>query len=512
MPGSLKLTVPFALPGWGKLDAVNRQYILDLVASMGSLVYIGEDPPANPNEGAMWWRTVDGDMYIYYVDATSSQWVAATATAGSPPIAPSPPPEPVSGISRASSLTIQPSAFAPIDFPPNPNIGDIFESPSGVKYQWDGVVWVKLAGISGLVPIDNNPPANPQSGQLWWRDEDGELFIYYFDGTTGQWVSAAGNTASGGGSSLPITGGTLTGDLVITNFQAPGSNISLQNINGNAKISLSAADNSPADIMFSRQGAINPDWILSSSANNFRIHRTITANTPFEITNSDDIIMNRAYTKIADPLDPNELTSKAYVDAAVTGGANYIGLINAVNGMWTGLNGNINPLPDANITNRMYVICTVPGTLNLPTNAPGATQIIMRIGDQLFSNGQAWVLIPVGADPPNMSILFSNRGPYSTNVDDITQPGSYFLMGGATGTPNNSGDFAFLNHFSAFNLPGCFVQEYYQYDTLTFELISIWRRTYGNNFWNPWQEGITEDAPRDGRDYVRRNGQWVPLP
>ncbi len=58
----------------------------------------------------------------------------------------------------------------------------------------------------GDVIIDVVPPASPRYGTLWWDSEEGNLYIYYFDGTNPQWVEASsgngygsGNTAAGGG-------------------------------------------------------------------------------------------------------------------------------------------------------------------------------------------------------------------------------------------------------------------------------------------------------------------------
>ena len=38
-------------------------------------VSIGAEPPEDPIEGNLWWNSVDGRMYIYYIDDDSAQWV-----------------------------------------------------------------------------------------------------------------------------------------------------------------------------------------------------------------------------------------------------------------------------------------------------------------------------------------------------------------------------------------------------------------------------------------------------
>lgn len=38
---------------------------------------VGVNPPANPAQGDLWWETAKGQLYIWYDDGTSSQWVVA---------------------------------------------------------------------------------------------------------------------------------------------------------------------------------------------------------------------------------------------------------------------------------------------------------------------------------------------------------------------------------------------------------------------------------------------------
>jgi hypothetical protein len=77
-----------------------------------------------------------------------------------------------------------------LDFPTNPSVGDIFD---GI-WQWDGTKWVPAPGSGVVIPppaiIDNVPPPNPETGDLWWDDVGGQLYVYYNDGTTTQWVQA----------------------------------------------------------------------------------------------------------------------------------------------------------------------------------------------------------------------------------------------------------------------------------------------------------------------------------
>ena len=58
------------------LGAATKQYVdnIDIPAAPE----ISGNPPADPENGQLWWNSSDGRLYIYYTDADSSQWVPAT--------------------------------------------------------------------------------------------------------------------------------------------------------------------------------------------------------------------------------------------------------------------------------------------------------------------------------------------------------------------------------------------------------------------------------------------------
>ena len=78
-----------------------------------------------------------------------------------------------------------------LNFPANPVTNDTYISPDGKTYSFDGVKWVyKPEGVGTNVIISLLPPDSANDGQLWWNSESGQLFVYYTDGTSNQWVSA----------------------------------------------------------------------------------------------------------------------------------------------------------------------------------------------------------------------------------------------------------------------------------------------------------------------------------
>ena len=79
--------------------------------------------------------------------------------------------------------------------PSSPSNGDLwFKSDVGELYLWytDGSSnqWVEASGGSNTVITSDTAPSSPQDGDLWWNSDTGELKVYYNDGNSSQWVDA----------------------------------------------------------------------------------------------------------------------------------------------------------------------------------------------------------------------------------------------------------------------------------------------------------------------------------
>jgi hypothetical protein len=104
-------------------------------------------------------------------------------------------------------------------------------SNSGHIWIWNGFAWDLLAdGATGgggtSLEVSDTAPTDPDSGSLWFNSLDGNLYVYYQDNDSGQWIQPAsspyGSGSSGGGA-------TFTGGLVpsVTTF---ASSVQFQNI------------------------------------------------------------------------------------------------------------------------------------------------------------------------------------------------------------------------------------------------------------------------------------------
>lgn len=54
-----------------------------------------------------------------------------------------------------------------------------------------GTITIASAGGGGggaSVTVSDTAPGSPSAGDLWWNSDDGTLYVYYFDGSSSQWV------------------------------------------------------------------------------------------------------------------------------------------------------------------------------------------------------------------------------------------------------------------------------------------------------------------------------------
>jgi len=159
-----------------------------------------------------------------------------------------------SGTGGGANVTISDTA------PSNPSTGDLWwASDEGQLKIWydDGVgspsaQWVDTGGVGGgtssggsgaNVSISDTAPSNPTTGDLWWKSDEGQLKIYYDDGSgnpSTQWVDTGGvgGGSAGGGGGISLT------DLSIGNELSPNDNggISYDDTTGEFKFQPAADD------------------------------------------------------------------------------------------------------------------------------------------------------------------------------------------------------------------------------------------------------------------------------
>src|SRR5262245_48525976 len=115
------------------------------------------------------------------------------------------------------------------------------------------------------------PPATPQVGQLWWRsDPDGNLFIYYDDGNSKQFVPAVPSSVG----PWSVSGSTVTPTDATKSVAIPGAAAASYLIGGatTAKVRHRLWANGTAEWSYNRtdadtqDDASKPSWTLGIGA------------------------------------------------------------------------------------------------------------------------------------------------------------------------------------------------------------------------------------------------------
>jgi hypothetical protein len=158
-------------------------------------------------------------------------------------------------------------------------------------------------GGGTAVTVSDTPPASPTSGQQWWDSVGGQLYLWYVDPNSSQWVVA--NSGGGGGLTqsqadvryLQLTGGALSGGLTLPGDPASALQASTKQYVDNTNASLlryrgtwQVAANTPS---ISGGGTLNSDNYFAVTANP-AVPETVPAGVPgiagATVANGDRII------------------------------------------------------------------------------------------------------------------------------------------------------------------------------------------------------------------------------
>jgi hypothetical protein len=57
------------------LEAATKNYVDNHIAAIPPPIVAGDAPPATPFSGQLWWNSLVGQLFVWYSDPNSSQWV-----------------------------------------------------------------------------------------------------------------------------------------------------------------------------------------------------------------------------------------------------------------------------------------------------------------------------------------------------------------------------------------------------------------------------------------------------
>ena len=139
-------TASTSVLGGVKIDGTTIKIDGGGVISSAGLVAVATTPPVSPQNGSLWYDLMGGQLYAYVNDGSSSQWVIAVNSGG--------------GSGGAS-------------------------------------IWV-----------GDTPPVGPLAGALWFDSVGGQLYVWFNDGSSNQWVPTTNQFGGGYQSSTGVTDGS----------------------------------------------------------------------------------------------------------------------------------------------------------------------------------------------------------------------------------------------------------------------------------------------------------------
>ena len=172
-----------------------------LVESGGASVSISDTPPVAEKPGDLWYNSATGFIFVWVDDGTSTQWVITNPVVpvAGPPGADStvPGPEGPQGPQGEASTV------------PGPQGPEGPQGPQGIEGP---------EGPGSRVNTQDDPPAGPADGDLWWESDSGRLHIMYPDPDGNRyWVQAAASVADVDNTQLvKKAGDQMTGPLILS--------------------------------------------------------------------------------------------------------------------------------------------------------------------------------------------------------------------------------------------------------------------------------------------------------
>ena len=169
-----KLTISVPSSGDCGCETINPVPALLSELSLGGSGYAntairlfwGSVPPANPNALDQWYDTTNLTTYEWITDGVTYFW----------------------------SLIASPFT---VPVPEAPNDGQLYGRKNST---W---VPIDISSIPSTVTISLTPPVSPIVGSLWFDSSSAQVYVYYDDGNSRQWVPIVNQVGAGGGGGGP---------------------------------------------------------------------------------------------------------------------------------------------------------------------------------------------------------------------------------------------------------------------------------------------------------------------
>lgn len=123
------------------------------------------------------------------------------------------------------------------NFPNSPSNGAT-HTFGGTTYTYNSTKGVWKASAEAIA-VGDNPPSNPEAGDLWFDSSVAKTYIYYNDGSSSQWVQLNPSGGSDGADGTDATGG---GELPVIYTEPPTTVQSLNSDGTTSTVQMQAVD------------------------------------------------------------------------------------------------------------------------------------------------------------------------------------------------------------------------------------------------------------------------------
>jgi hypothetical protein len=146
----------------------------------------------------------------------------------------------------------------------------------GKLYTSDGTNLITFSsggGSSASITISDTAPSSPTAGQLWYYSVDAQLYVYYTDVDSSQWVTASG----GGGinnanNALLANNASYLGGVAASSYLQTGAAASFPSLTvtgnvtiSNTRISANGSTGTAGQVLTSSGSGANAYWSTPSS-------------------------------------------------------------------------------------------------------------------------------------------------------------------------------------------------------------------------------------------------------
>ena len=180
-------------------------------------VVVDRLPPATPRVGELWFNLDNAQLYAWFNDGSSTQWVSISKT----------------GPAGATGATGAKGADSTVPGPKGDkgDTGSIgLQGPQGLKGDKGLKGDTGLKGEPTRVIIHNTAPSAPVAGDLWFNTVNGQLYAWYNDGTSVQWISISKSGPTGPVGPVGPTG--LTGPQGLKGDKGDTGSVGPQGLQG----------------------------------------------------------------------------------------------------------------------------------------------------------------------------------------------------------------------------------------------------------------------------------------